>query len=87
MLLREIVSVFRIRTKAFTRRKSLPDLLEYFKDKIPIPWDHYYIENELVSKIIPTTLEASNDIVSGEQDTHERVRQRDVDENHNHHKV
>ena len=75
-------------------KKPLPDLLEYFQDEITIPWHHYCIENladltiefarnELVSKIIPAAFEASNDIASGEQDTHGQVRQRDGDEDHN----
>ncbi len=75
-------------------KKPLPDLLEYFQDEITIPWHHYCIENlvdltiefaqnELVSKIIPAAFEASNDIVSGEQDTHGLVRQCDGDKDHN----
>jgi hypothetical protein len=65
-------------------KKPLPDLLEYFQDEITIPWHHYCIENladltiefaqnNLASKIIPAAYEASNDIVSGQQDTHGQV--------------
>ncbi len=74
------------------QRKPLPDLLEYFQDEITILWHQYCIENladltiefarnELVSKIIPAAVEASNNIVvSGEQDTQGQC---DDDEDHN----
>ncbi len=69
-------------------KKPLPELLEYFQKEITIQWQQFCIENladltiefardELISNIIPTAFEASNDMSDNERGNEESQNEDD----------